>query len=86
MEEWAGILRQAFVAGSLLNFHQRHVKPLACCEIERCRVGRGALSAFISGERAAIRVAAFAIHGPTVYCELSGGIAGSRTVSEFVRW
>ena len=49
MVEWAGLLRQAFVAGRLLDFHEGHARPLACCQHEHCKTARPWLMAFIAG-------------------------------------
>ena len=51
MEEWAGLLRQAFVAGRLLDLHEGHVCPLGSCRDEGCREGRTGLRAFVAGRR-----------------------------------
>ena len=51
MEEWAGLLRQTFIAGRLLDLHEGHVCPLASCGDERCQVGRSRLRAFVAGRR-----------------------------------
>ena len=49
MEEWAGLLRQAFIAGRLLDLHEGHVLPLNCCGNRRCQAARSRLSAFVAG-------------------------------------
>ena len=49
MSEWAALLRQAFIAGRLLDYHEGHVNPLACCQREHCKTGRSWLRAFIAG-------------------------------------
>ena len=49
MSEWGGLLRQAFIAGRLLDYHEGHVNPLACCQHEHCKTGRPWLRAFIAG-------------------------------------
>lgn len=49
MAEWAGLLRQAFIAGRLLDHHEGHVNPLACCQHEVCRIARPWLKAFTAG-------------------------------------
>ena len=49
MEEWASLLRQAFIAGRLLDLHEGHVCPLRSCGDERCREGRSRLRAFVAG-------------------------------------
>ena len=49
MEEWAGLLRQAFIAGRLLDLHEGHVFPLKCCGNRRCREARSRLRAFVAG-------------------------------------
>ena len=49
MSEWGGLLRQAFIAGRLLDYHEGHVGPLACCEQVHCKTGRPWLRAFIAG-------------------------------------
>ena len=51
MEEWAGLLRQTFIAGRLLDLHEGHVCPLGSCGDRRCRVGRSRLRAFVAGRR-----------------------------------
>ena len=51
MEEWAGLLRQAFIAGRLLDFHEGHVCPLGSCPHGRCQVGWARLRAFVAGRR-----------------------------------
>ena len=51
MEEWAGLLRQTFIAGRLLDLHEGHVCPLGSCRDERCQVGRSRLQAFVAGRR-----------------------------------
>ena len=51
MEEWAGLLRQTFIAGRLLDLHEGHVCPLGSCGDERCEVGRSRLRAFVAGRR-----------------------------------
>ena len=61
MEEWAGLLHQAFVAGFLLEYHEGHAKPLKCCEYKRCREARTRLQAFITG-RASVHSARSARH------------------------
>ena len=49
MSEWGGLLRQAFIAGRLLDYHEGHVNPLACCQHEHCKTGMPWLRAFIAG-------------------------------------
>ena len=49
MSEWAGLLRQAFIAGRLLDYHEGHVGPLACCQHEHCKTAMPWLRAFITG-------------------------------------
>ena len=49
MSEWGGLVRQAFIAGRLLDYHEGHVNPLACCQHEDCRTARPWLRAFIAG-------------------------------------
>ena len=49
MSEWGGLLRQAFIAGRLLDYHEGHVNPLASCQHEHCKTGRPWLRAFIAG-------------------------------------
>ena len=49
MAGWAGLLRQAFVAGRLLDSHEGHDEPLAQCNERRCRTARSQLRAFIVG-------------------------------------
>ena len=49
MLEWAGLLRQAFVAGRLLDFHAGHSQSLARCRHEECTTARSWLRAFIAG-------------------------------------
>ena len=49
MSEWGGLLRQAFIAGRLLDYHEGHVNPLSCCQHEHCKTGRPWLRAFIAG-------------------------------------
>ena len=49
MEEWAGLLRQTFIAGRLLDLHEGHVCRLGSCGDERCQVGRSQLRAFVDG-------------------------------------
>ena len=51
MEEWAGLLRQAFIAGRLLDLHEGHVGQLGSCGEERCQVGRSRLRGFVAGRR-----------------------------------
>ena len=51
MEEWAGLLRQAFIAGRLLDFHEGHGCPLGSCPHRRCQVGWARLRAFVAGRR-----------------------------------
>ena len=51
MEEWAGLLRQTFIAGRLLDIHEGHVCPLGSCRDEGCREGRSRLRAFVAGRR-----------------------------------
>ena len=51
MEEWAGLLRQTFIAGRLLDLHEGHVCPLGSCGDKRCQVGRSRLRAFVAGRR-----------------------------------
>ena len=46
MSEWGSLLRQAFIAGSLLDYHEGHVNPLACCQHEHCKTARPWLRAF----------------------------------------
>ena len=53
MEEWAGLLHQAFVAGFLLDLHEGHAKPLKCCKDKRCNEARTRLRAFIAGRTSA---------------------------------
>ena len=49
MAEWAGLLHEAFIAGRLLDLHEGHSKPLACCRSRRCRAWRARLRAFVAG-------------------------------------
>ena len=49
MSEWAGLLRQAFIAGRLLDFHVGHSKSLARCRQEECTTAMPWLRAFIAG-------------------------------------
>ena len=49
MEDWAALLRQAFVAGRLLDLHEGHVCPLGSCRDGRCQAGRARLRAFVAG-------------------------------------
>ena len=49
MEEWAGLLRQAFIAGRLLDLHEGHFLPLKCCGNRRCQAARSRLRAFVAG-------------------------------------
>ena len=49
MSEWAGLVRQAFIAGRLLDFHEGHDKSLACCKQEHCKTAMPWLRAFIAG-------------------------------------
>ena len=49
MEEWAGLLRHAFIAGRLLDLHEGHVCPLRCCRDKRCQAGRARVRAFVAG-------------------------------------
>ena len=49
MEEWAGLLSQAFIAGRLLDLHEGHVCPLMSCRDGRCQAGRARLQAFVAG-------------------------------------
>ena len=49
MSEWAGLLRQAFIAGRLMDFHEGHSKSLACCRQEHCKTAMSWLRAFIAG-------------------------------------
>ena len=49
MSEWGGLLRQAFITGRLLDYHEGHGNPLACCQHEHCKTGRPWLRAFIAG-------------------------------------
>ena len=49
MSEWGGLLRQAFIAGRLLDFHAGHYKSLACCKQEECTTARPWLRTFIAG-------------------------------------
>ena len=49
MSEWAGLLRQAFIAGRLLYYHQGHVNPLSRCQHEHCKNAMPWLRAFIAG-------------------------------------
>ena len=49
MEEWAGLLRHAFIAGRLLDLHEGHVCPLRCCRDKRCQAGWARTRAFIAG-------------------------------------
>ena len=51
MEEWAGLLRQAFIAGGLLDLHEGHVCPLGACRDGRCQAGWARLRAFVTGRR-----------------------------------
>ena len=51
MEEWAGLLRQAFVAGRLLDLHEGHVCPLGSCRDKGCWEGWARLRAFVAGRR-----------------------------------
>ena len=53
MEEWAGLLHQAFVAGFLLDLHEGHAKPLKCCKDKRCNEAKTRLRAFIAGRTSA---------------------------------
>ena len=50
MEEWAGLLRQAFIAGGLLDLHEGHDFPLGSCPDERCQAGWAWLRAFVAGQ------------------------------------
>ena len=49
MEKWAGLLRQTFIAGRLLDLHEGHVCPLGSCADERCQAGWARLRAFVAG-------------------------------------
>ena len=49
MSEWGGLLRQAFIAGRLLDYHEGHGNALGCCQHEDCRTARPWLRAFIAG-------------------------------------
>ena len=51
MEKWAGLLRQTFIAGRLLDVHEGHVCPLGSCGDERCQLGRSRLREFVAGRR-----------------------------------
>ena len=53
MEEWGGLLHQAFVAGFLLDLHEGHSKPLKCCKDKRCKEARTRLRGFIAGRTSA---------------------------------
>ena len=49
MEEWANLLRQAFIAGRLLDFHEGHGCPLGSCPDGRCQAGWARLRVFVAG-------------------------------------
>ena len=49
MEDWAGLLRQTFIAGFLLDLHEGHCCPLESCADERCQAGWAVLRAFVAG-------------------------------------
>ena len=49
MEEWAGLLRQTFIAGRLLDLHEGHDSRLGSCPDERCQAGWAWLRAFVAG-------------------------------------
>ena len=62
MTQWADLIRQAFIAGRLLDRHLHHAGPLVSCE--DCREARSLLSHFTSGRTKPYRLTATAYPWP----------------------